>query len=144
MGGARVSMVAVLARLREAAARIARLLGIRAMRNALRAQEGGQHYDCAAQICRKRARPLAMRQTSSVAAKAMNNRVAVLSPRHAARQAMRLREVRIMARRPRIFNQTRLSMLRRSSAALSSLRPQATYGACMARRFMQAALQASG
>jgi len=74
MGGARVSMIAVLARLREATARIARLLGIRAMRNALRAQEGGQHYDCAAKICRKRARPLAMRRASSIAAKAVDNR----------------------------------------------------------------------
>ena len=61
MGGGAVSMVAALARLREAAARIARLFGIRAMRNALRAHEGGRHYDCAARICRKRARPLAMR-----------------------------------------------------------------------------------
>ena len=67
-------MVAVLARLREAAARIARLLGIRTMRNALRAQEGGQHYDCAARICRKRARPPTMRRTPSIAAKAVDNR----------------------------------------------------------------------
>lgn len=74
MGGVRVSMVAVLARLREEAARIARLLGIWAMRNALRAQEGGQHYDCAARICRKRARPLAMRRAASIAAKAVDNR----------------------------------------------------------------------
>lgn len=97
MGGGVVSMVAVLARLRETAARIARLLGIRTMRNALRAQEGGQHYDCAAQICRKRARPLAMRRASSIAAKAVDNRArAALSPRHAARQAMRLRKVHIM------------------------------------------------
>ena len=62
--------------------------------------------------------------------------LAALSPRRAARQAMRLRKVRIMMRRPRIFNQTRLSMLRRSSAALS--RPQATY-----RRVHGAALHAS-
>ena len=67
-------MVAVLARLREATARIARLLGIRAMRNALRAHKGGQHYDCAAQICRKRARPPAVRRTPSIAAKAVGNR----------------------------------------------------------------------
>lgn len=66
-------MVAVLARLREAAVRIALLLGIRAMRNALRAKEGGQHYDCAAKICRKRARPPAMRRTLSIAAKAINS-----------------------------------------------------------------------
>jgi len=64
----------VLTRLREATARIARLLGIWAMHNALRTREGGQHYDCTAQICRKRARPLAMRQTSSIAAKAVGNR----------------------------------------------------------------------
>ena len=66
-------MVAVLARLREATARIARLLGIRAMRNALRTREGGQHYDCAAKICRERARPPTMRRTSSIAAKAINS-----------------------------------------------------------------------
>ena len=69
-----VSMVAALARLREAAARIARLFGIRAIRNALRAQKGGRHYDCAAQICRKRARPPAVRRTPSIAAKAVGNR----------------------------------------------------------------------
>lgn len=114
-------MVAVLARLREAAARIARLLGIWAMHNALRTREGGQHYDCTAQICCKRARPLAMRRTPSIAAKAVGNR---------ARGSI------AATRRLRIFNQTRLSMLRRSSAALS--RPQATY-----RRVHGAALHAS-
>lgn len=140
MGGGVVSMVAVLTRLREATARIARLLGIRTMRNALRAQEGGQHYDCAAQICRKRARPPAMRRTPSIAAKAVGNRARGLYRRdapHVARYNCTKR--RIMTRRLRIFNQTRLSMLRRSSAALGSLRPQAAYGACMAQHFMQAA-----
>lgn len=89
MGGVRVSMVAALARLREAVARIARLLGIRAMRNALRAQEGGQHYDCAARICRKRAKPPAMRRTPSIAApKQWATALAALSPRHAARRAL--------------------------------------------------------
>ena len=88
MGGVRVSMVAALARLREAAARIARLLGIRAMRNALRTREGGQHYDCAARICRKRARPLAMRRTPSIAAKEWITALAALSPRHAVRRAL--------------------------------------------------------
>ena len=96
MGGVRVSMVAALARLREAAARIARLLGIRAMRNALRAQEGGQHYDCAAQICRKRARPLQCAEHRVSQPKQWITALAALSPRHAARQAMRLRKVHIM------------------------------------------------
>lgn len=89
MGGGVVSMVAALARLCEATARIARLLGIRAMRNALRTREGGQHYDCAARICRKRARPLAMRRTSSIAApKQWVTALAALSPRRAARRAL--------------------------------------------------------
>ena len=139
MGGARVSMVAALARLCEAAARIARLLGIRAMRNAHeRTKAGSITIARLKYVANARGRlQCAERRVSQPQSSGQpRSRLYRRDTPHVARYNCTKR--RIMMRRPRIFNQTRHSMLRRSSAALSSLRPQATYG-----RVHGAALHAS-